>query len=231
MSQLVTLTYDQLQITADDFSEFIGHSFEENGVILSDMEAVIATGSRVVDIQCVYKIFDEISINKDDFTIQGVKFNCEKRIALQLRQSEKLIVFVCTSGEGVSKQYKEYMMKNELIKAYFVDILGNIAVEKAMHIIQSQISRIMNLKNLKITNRYSPGYCGWNITEQSKLFSLLPEKPCGIVLSASSLMIPSKSISGIIGCGQNVKYSQYKCQMCGLENCIYRKLKYKDKSL
>ena len=221
----VTLSFEQLQITPDDFSAFTGHSYEMNEMIISDLEEVIAVGNCVVNIECLYQVFDQISINKKDFTIQETTFNCERKIALQLRESESLIVFVCTSGVGISKQYKEFMLNNELVKAYFVDLLGNVAVEKAMDIIQLQISEKMSLQQLKITNRYSPGYCGWNITEQAKLFSLLPENPCGIVLSESSLMVPSKSISGVIGCGKNVKHKEYGCQLCGLEKCIYRKSK------
>jgi len=80
-------------------------------------------------------------------------------------------------------------------------------------------------KGLHITNRFSPGYCGWNVKEQHKLFQLLPPKFCGISLSDSALMIPIKSISGIIGMGDHVIVSDYPCDVCHEENCIYRSRK------
>ncbi|MHB8579979.1 MAG: vitamin B12 dependent-methionine synthase activation domain-containing protein [Ignavibacteriaceae bacterium] len=77
-------------------------------------------------------------------------------------------------------------------------------------------------RGMKITNRYSPGYCNWNVSEQHLFFSLLPQNFCGITLTESSLMLPVKSISGIIGIGSNVKYSKYFCDKCGVKDCTYR---------
>jgi len=67
---------------------------------------------------------------------------------------------------------------------------------------------------LKITNRYSPGYCGWVTSEQHKLFALLPKDICSIRLTESSLMLPIKSVSGFIGIGPNVRFNPYTCQLC-----------------
>jgi hypothetical protein len=36
-------------------------------------------------------------------------------------------------------------------------------------------------------------------------------------------MDPVKSISGIIGIGSNVRYNQYTCRMCEIDDCLYRK--------
>jgi len=88
--------------------------------------------------------------------------------------------------------------------------------------IQEQLKAFMELQGLKITNRYSPGYCGWDIKEQANLFGLLPEKFCGIRLSDSMLMKPIKSVSGIIGIGRDVNYDQYTCSYCRDVNCLYR---------
>ncbi|MCK7538940.1 MAG: hypothetical protein MZV63_52410 [Marinilabiliales bacterium] len=47
-----------------------------------------------------------------------------------------------------------------------------------------------------ITNRFSPGYCGWDVAEQHKLFSFFKDNFCGITLTESALMNPVKSVSG-----------------------------------
>jgi len=70
---------------------------------------------------------------------------------------------------------------------------------------QGDLEKNMRDSGKKITNRYSPGYCGWDVTEQHKLFQLMPENYCGIKLTPSALMDPVKSISGIIGIGKMLK--------------------------
>ncbi|MCK5694244.1 MAG: methionine synthase, partial [Bacteroidales bacterium] len=90
--------------------------------------------------------------------------------------------------------------------------------------IQEQVRNLAKELGLHITNRYSPGYCSWNVEEQQKLFSLFPKGTCGISLSESSLMSPVKSISGIIGIGAEVKYREYTCEICPMLNCQFRKV-------
>jgi hypothetical protein len=87
---------------------------------------------------------------------------------------------------------------------------------------QGDLEKNMRDSGKKITNRYSPGYCGWDVTEQHKLFQLMPENYCGIKLTPSALMDPVKSISGIIGIGENVKNNPYTCRLCNQNDCVYR---------
>jgi hypothetical protein len=49
--------------------------------------------------------------------------------------------------------------------------------------------------------RYSPGYCGWDMTGQRALFAALRPEEIGITLRESCLMEPLKSMSGVIVAG------------------------------
>jgi hypothetical protein len=48
---------------------------------------------------------------------------------------------------------------------------------------------------------YSPGYCGWHITGQRRLFAFLAPGRIDIELNASCLMSPIKSVSGVLVAG------------------------------
>lgn len=111
--------------------------------------------------------------------------------------------------------------------SYVLDVIGSVIVEKAMDEIQKKLEDDMKLNGLGISDRFSPGYCDWNVSDQHKLFRLLPENFCGIRLSESSLMNPIKSVSGIIGLGENLKQLGYQCHWCNDPNCIYGKTKRK----
>ncbi|RPI00292.1 MAG: hypothetical protein EHM64_17280, partial [Ignavibacteriae bacterium] len=60
-----------------------------------------------------------------------------------------------------------------------------------------------------------------------KLFSFLPKRFCGVALTESALMIPIKSISGIIGVGEHVNYKPYFCDECGRKDCTYKAFRKK----
>ena len=67
---------------------------------------------------------------------------------------------------------------------------------------------------LNSTNRYSPGYCGWHVSEQHKFFAFLPQNYCGIELSDSALMKPVKSVSAIIGIGKDCSKRKTTIVLC-----------------
>ena len=45
---------------------------------------------------------------------------------------------------------------------------------------------------------------------------------CGVRLTDSSLMVPIKSVSGIIGIGEKVRKLDYTCGLCDSKKCFKR---------
>ncbi len=117
------------------------------------------------------------------------------------------------------------MKDGDLLKGYIIDVVGSEIVESAANLMQDSLQEKMSAVGKGITNRFSPGYCGWDVAEQHKLFSLMPDNFCGISLTPSALMDPIKSVSGFIGIGKNVKRLPYTCSLCNMKDCIYRRVK------
>jgi len=114
------------------------------------------------------------------------------------------------------------MKDGDLLRGYVYDVIGSEVVENAADRMQEELRLTVAGEGLNITNRFSPGYCGWDVAEQHKLFSFFPENYCGITLTESALMNPVKSVSGLIGIGREVRYAPYQCHLCEDKNCIYR---------
>ena len=218
----VVYTYEQLQMDFDDFAEK-SDSFEDE-YIKQELVEVISLGNEWVYPRLKIWITENFTVNYSTFHVGDIEFQCGKKIASHLRAAEQIALFVATVGDGITQQYHKYTNKADFLKAYFVDTLGSLSVEKAMDIAQKSFSEEWKKQGKKISNRFSPGYCGWLVKEQHKLFSLLPEKPCGVILSDSALMNPIKSISGIIAIGKNVNYVGHSCSLCNMKKCVFRKL-------
>ncbi len=176
-----------------------------------------------------FRISGDIDIisPKGEFLYEGTAFVAGRQVVNNLRGSELFALFICTAGEEVSRRSKELMGQGNLLEGYVADLIGSLLVEGAMDILHGGLRNEMESKGLKITNRYSPGYCDWNVDEQYKLFSLFPEGFCGVRLSESALMKPIKSVSGVIGIGSDVKYKKYVCDACNDKDCIYRNIRFK----
>ena len=156
--------------------------------------------------------------------VDGVTLDIGRTVAGQLARSEGVFVFLCTAGPGIEERSRRLMAEGDPFTGFIADAIGSLVVERAMDRVQGCLEELVGGRGLRITNRYSPGYCGWQVQEQQKLFRLLPAGFCGVSLTDSSLMRPMKSVSGVIGLGAAVRHSPYTCRLCDLEDCLYRRL-------
>lgn len=154
--------------------------------------------------------------------VDGREFEIGKTVARELRNSTSLVFFICTAGEEISRRSAELLKGDNPVLGYIYDLLGSMIVEAAMDLLQDEIKCKAAGKSLNITNRYSPGYCKWSVADQHKLFSFFPTGCCGISLTDSALMSPVKSVSGIIGVGEDVMFRDYTCDLCNMTDCFHR---------
>jgi hypothetical protein len=220
-----TFSFDQLAISMNDFREIAPEESKGLEPFQAVFEEILSRGQEIIQAAGGYCLIDDIAWEKDRIRLMDTWLNTGPVIAKPLRHASQMAVFACTAGPGVREIYDEYMAQNDLLHAFLVDTLGTVAVEKAMDLIQAFLSRETERTGLHISNRYSPGYCGWPVSEQKKLWQFLPPHYCGIELSESSLMTPIKSVSGIIGLGKNMRHTGYACALCDMEHCLYRRNK------
>lgn len=178
-------------------------------------------------------ILEEIAQNllaKFRFVTEGIetfnRFSPGKIILSQLKGSQAICFFVATAGEWFEQYQQALMKQGDMLRVYIANEIGSLLAEKVADCMEQCLEAQIEPKGLHHTNRFSPGYCGWALTEQKMLFNHLRiasyEMPCGISLNDSCLMQPIKSVSGVIGIGKDVKKHDYKCNVCGLESCYKR---------
>jgi hypothetical protein len=188
------------------------------------IDEVLNDAHAYCSIEGGYILKDNISFDSQNYKliIDTTCFFIKKIVFSQIKKAEKAALFLCTAGEAIGEWSKKLMSEGETFKGYVVDVVGSEVVETAMDRIQDSLEEEMKQKDLYITNRYSPGYCGWEVSEQQKLFSFFPQDFCSVKLSETSLMHPVKSVSGVIGIGKEVSKKNYPCRFCDDRNCIYR---------
>lgn len=179
-----------------------------------------------------YAVFEKesLDIREGIIKINNIEIKAGSQICGYLKEAQYFALFICTAGEYFTELTRKYNDSGDLLEAFIIDLIGSLAAEKAMDAIQTNMEIEYKAKNLNISQRYSPGYCNWALSNQQELFSLLPENNCGISLTASSLMIPIKSVSGIIGIGEKLKKSDYGCEICNNQTCVYRQVRMKGKN-
>jgi len=140
------------------------------------LDHVMLESQGLIDLRGAYVIASDVALNRErnQLSSHGQLFNTKQIVTHQLRRSEKLAWFLCTAGAEISDLSKKYLEEGDAISSYCVDVLANVATDAAMDLIQDDLKVKMNREGFNITNRYSPGYCGWDITEQKELFKVFP---------------------------------------------------------
>ncbi len=219
---------DELGLQLADIEQFIGYPKGHAPAPVCEMiEEALHTSKTLGPVKGGYRLINAFSVYKgyETICVSDTEMQVKKIIGSQFRKAESVALFCCTAGPGISSLAEMRLKLGDLPEAYILDAVGSEIVETAMDLVQDQLEERVKQEGLHITNRYSPGYCGWHVSEQQQLFSLLPEKFCGVSLTDCSLMQPVKSVSGIIGIGRQVKRTDYSCHVCEMSNCIYRKKK------
>jgi len=225
-----TFTYDfkDLKLTVDQIERFMGYQPGESTELVADLISdVLKEAETMCSIKTEYKIFEGAHFETDNrsLTIGKQVFDIKKIVYGQLKKSDSIAMFICTAGGEIGIRSKAAMKEGDLLRGYVYDTVGSEVVETAADRMQDELETLMLSSGKKITNRFSPGYCDWDVSEQHKLFSFFPYNFCGIRVTPSALMDPVKSVSGFIGIGENVKRQPYTCSFCDMKDCIYRRSK------
>ena len=134
-----------------------------------------------------------------------------------MRGVSAFAVFAATAGEYLARRMRLAAQEHDVLEEYLLSAIGSCVVEKAGDCMERALQA--DIGELEHTRRFSPGYCGWPLSDQRAVFRLLGGEPCGITLSDYCLMSPIKSISGLVGIGREVNRHQYGCALCDLESC------------
>ena len=62
------------------------------------------------------------------------------------------------------------MNSGEMLKGYLVDKIASELVESIADKTELLIADEIKDFELNLTSRYSPGYCGWNVSDQQNIF-------------------------------------------------------------
>ncbi len=134
--------------------------------------------------------------------------------------ANKVFPYIITVGPELEQAASA---QTDLLKQYYLEEMANMALEQAAGLLASQLEARHGLGPL---SNLSPGSLeDWPITEQPKLFAIFgdTEKLVGVRLTDSMLMVPRKSISGILFPSEE---GFVACQLCDRPHCQGRKAPY-----
>jgi len=138
-----------------------------------------------------------ISAAEFDATYRGEGRNApENPLADIFPKASQLLLFAVTIGERVGEEISRLFVAGRFDLGYLLDAVASNGTDRLAQKLQEHCAGRAPADTVFL--RYSPGYCGWDITGQRQLFRTLRPEEIGITLRESCLMEPLKSISGVL---------------------------------
>ena len=182
-----TVSFDKFQIDPRELCAHLGGDLH-----ISALQEYIDKYNNVAVYKYAYASVN-ISIDENNCSFDFTSVNSSSLSAV-LKGSREAIIMAVSAGIDVDRLISRAHIQSEA-DAFIFDAIASAGIESFANYITKQIN-----EKYVITNRFSPGYADLPLEFQEELLSRLnASKTVGISLTQDLLMIPTKSITAIMG--------------------------------
>ena len=168
----------------------------------------------------VYGIWD-CTFDSSTLTLDGMIVKSEK-LSKHLSGCRRVVLLAATLGPEADTLIRRCSVL-DMEKAVIAQAVCTAMIEAYCDDIEKEILQKYSLNGLNRTARFSPGYGDFDIAHQKDIINLLNcGKRIGLTLTNGYMLIPSKSVTALIGFSDEKKESGGKCTRCAAGHCESR---------
>lgn len=143
-------------------------------------------------------------------------------LARNLSGCRELFLFAGTIGIEADRKIRREEVISEASGVIY-DASASAAVEAGCNTLNARLRSIADRERHFLRPRFSPGYGDFPLEKQGDLLELLSaSKHIGLTLSPSLLMLPTKSVSALVGISDKPTGCREGCENCEKLDCPYR---------
>lgn len=180
----------------------------------------------------------ELRSTRDDLLIDGMGFHSRK-LQAHLREAGagRAMLVAVSAGQGCEAHASQLWQEAKPDEYFFLEMFGSAVVEHLMATLSARICEIADRDHLMAVAHYSPGYTGWDIADQNRLYELIIRGqtrpfPESLEVLSSGMLRPKKSLLAVVGLtsrtGRALAALQLvPCETCSFAPCQYRRAPYR----
>ncbi len=213
-----------LEIDRKEVLRYLGYGREQaDGQILALLETVIEELERTARPRHLQREF-ELELLEGDRIFGGCFLVKSQALRRNLEDCERVIVFAATLGAEVDYLLQRYG-RLQMSRAVVLQAASAAMIEAYCNLVCKELAERYEAQGLYLRPRFSPGYGDLPLDCQPDLLNALEAgKRIGIKLTESFLMMPSKSVSAVIGVSKKPRRCAVGgCEACKKADCPYRR--------
>ncbi len=174
----------------------------------------------------------------NQFRVNGAAFS-SRRLHDQLLDAEaaQAMLVAVSAGPECEQKARELWHAGKPDEYFFLEVYGSAVVEHLITAAGARICDWAERQGMAVLPHYSPGYAGWDVAEQTKLFDLIKSRSNGDFASRlgvlhSGMLQPKKSLLAVFGYTRRVDKVRalpglLPCENCSFNPCQYRRRPYR----
>ncbi len=185
----------------------------------AEVRRLIAEAEAIAVPKAVYRLVFVEEKGPDYVVVDGRKLT-SRILRVNLDGLQRAFAFVCTAGHELAAWMRD---QEDFLARFYAEAIGEAILHSATTNLFRHLAETYALGQTAVMN---PGsLADWPIGQQRLLFDLLGDVQAaiGVCLTPSMLMVPAKSVSGILFATQEGFAS---CQLCPREACPNRRMPY-----
>ena len=160
---------------------------------------IMDRGRSLLRPRAIYGRFDASTPEPGVSLISGTFRASSQSLYERLQGCRRAILFAATIGPEVETWCHELMQEGQMTRGLLADAFASSAAIALGLAVETIAARVLAEEGLAAMKRYAPGYGDWSLGDQAPLCALIDVGRVGIALTEDCLMLPAKSISGVIG--------------------------------
>jgi hypothetical protein len=204
ISEPQIVEFENIDIPVKDVIRRMGYPDSEHeglAQIKTLMDAELIRAKTLLSPKGIYRLFRVKKRTTNALAFEGTEFVIRSsKVCRMLRDADPVVLFMVTIGPDLEKLVDKFFLEGESTQGFILDAIGSETADAVADKLHWEIFSELAKKNgYKVTPRFSPGYGDWPLTVQEEILKVCGGDRLGISVTPSSLMIPRKSVSAVLG--------------------------------
>ena len=219
-------TYSISSVDRQEVLRYLGyHGQALSGELDGRIDAVVASCLKIAKPRATIAAFPVQSVSPNEVILDGCTLRLTGHdIAAHLADAREVVLFAATLGADVDRELRRLSLTDPLGQVVF-DSVATALVERAADAAEARARAYAASQGAFTSWRFSPGYGDLPLDVQSSFLAVLDAtRQLGITLTPSNLMVPTKSVTAIVGIHPSPQPGlESSCSICALADfCTIR---------
>jgi hypothetical protein len=183
----------------------------------------------------------ELVASHDSLLIDGMHFHSTHLHAHLMRHGAEAAMLVAASaGRECEEHARQLWNEGKPDEYFFLEVFGSAVVEELVATTNGRVCSLAGCEDLIAVPHYSPGYSGWDVADQNRLFGLIERGmtksfPGPLEVLSSGMLRPKKSMLAVFGLtarrgAPEATALHTPCENCSYSPCQFRRARYRHES-